>query len=124
MAELRLTEAESRLAEIVWANAPVPSPELVEICRRELDWAKSTTYTILKKLCDKGVFRNQSALVTALMSKDDLAAKQCRDFIDDSFEGSLPKFIAAFVGTSRLSDRQAEEIRSMIEKYKEQTNDE
>ncbi|MDR1820806.1 MAG: BlaI/MecI/CopY family transcriptional regulator [Oscillospiraceae bacterium] len=124
MAELRLTDAEARLAEIVWANAPVPSPELVELCKRELDWAKSTTYTILKKLCDKGLFRNDSARVTVLLSKEDLAARQCRDFIDDSFGGSLPKFIAAFVGTSRLSGRQAEEIRNLIEKYREEAGNE
>ena len=112
---INLTRAEEKLAAIIWREAPLTSPELVALAAEEINWKKSTTYTILKKLCDKGVFINDSANVIARLSREELAAKQSRRFVEDTFGGSLPKFIASFIGTEKLSAEQAEEIKRLID---------
>ena len=111
---ISLTPAEEKLAVIIWRNAPLSSPELVLITEQETGWKKSTTYTILKKLCDKGVFRNENAQVTILLTRDELIAHQSRVFVEEAFGGSLPRFIASFIGNDRISPEQAEEIRKLI----------
>jgi predicted transcriptional regulator len=93
--------------------------ELVKLCEKEMNWKKSTTYTVLKKLCDKGIFQNNNTLVTSLVKKDEFFGKQTRHFVEDIFDGSLPKFIAAFIGNSKLTDKQAEELKKLIDQHKE-----
>ena len=114
---ISLTEAESRLAALIWSAAPVGSPELVTLAEQALDWKKSTTYTVLKKLCDKGVFRNEAATVTVRLTQEELLARQSRGYVERSFGGSLPQFITAFFGGKRLTPEQAAELRQLIDDY-------
>ena len=118
-----ITEAEERLAEIIWREALLTSPELVALAETELNWKKSTTYTILKRLCGKGVFSNVNANVSVLLTRDELRAKQSRRFVEDIFGGSLPKLISAFIGEKPLSPKQAEEIRRIIDEYEGSEDD-
>ncbi|MDR0916135.1 MAG: BlaI/MecI/CopY family transcriptional regulator [Oscillospiraceae bacterium] len=119
MTEFRLTQMESRFAELVWAHAPIGSPELVKLCAREMDWKKSTTYTVLKKLCDKGIFVNENATVSVRLTKEAFYAGQSRRYIEDTFGGSLPGFLAAFIGGRKLTDGQAEELKRLIDAHVE-----
>ena len=114
---ITLTEAEEKLAAIIWRDAPITSPELVALAAREMDWKKSTTYTVLKKLCDKGVFKNENANVSVVFSRDEQIARQSRRYVEDTFGGSLPKFISAFFGGKRLTPEQAAELKRLIEEH-------
>lgn len=120
MKQNKLSESEYRFANIVWDNAPIKSPELVRLCEEKLGWKKSTTYTVLKKLCDKGIYKNENALVTVLIRKEQIQHSESQLFIDRTFEGSLPKFITAFMKNKKLSDAQAEELKNLIDSYKEE----
>ena len=115
MKEYKLSQSETRFAEIIWQNEPIGSGEMVKLCEKEMEWKKSTTYTVLKNLCEKGIFQNQNAVVASLIKKDDFYAKQSRRFVEDTFGGSLPKFLTAFIGGKKLSDRQAEELKKLID---------
>ncbi|MBQ9522188.1 MAG: BlaI/MecI/CopY family transcriptional regulator [Oscillospiraceae bacterium] len=115
MSKFTLGAVEARFADIVWDNAPITSGELVRICERELDWKKPTTYTVLRKLCQKGLFRNDNCTVTAVLSRDDFHAAQSEQFVSDTYNGSLPAFVAAFLSRKPLSDNEAAEIRRMID---------
>ena len=117
MEDYRLGVVETRFAELVWENEPVSSGELVKLCAKELEWKKSTTYTVLKKLCDKGLFRNSGGTVTALVSQKEYLSGQSKRFVADTFSGSLPAFIAAFAGSEGLSDRDIMELQKMIDDY-------
>ncbi len=112
-----LTAAEEKLAGILWRAAPLTSPELVALADTELGWKKSTTYTVLKKLCDKGVFQNDNAVVTVTLTREELAARQSRRFVEDTFGGSLPRFITSFFGGKKLTPEQADELRQLIEEH-------
>ena len=114
---IHLTAAEGRLAELVWRETPLASPALVALAERELGWKKSTTYTVLKKLCGKGVLRNESARVSAALTREELAARQSRGYVEDTFGGSLPKFLASFIGGGTLTPEQAAELRRLIEDH-------
>ncbi len=116
---LSLTAAEEKLASLIWREAPLTSPSLVALSAAEMDWKKSTTYTVLKKLCDKGVFRNDNANISVLLTKDELIARQSRGFVEDAFGGSLPKFVAAFIGGKTLTREQTSELKRLIEEYEE-----
>lgn len=119
MEEIRLGAVESRFADIIWENEPISSGELVKICEKELTWKKSTTYTVLKKLCEKGIFQNEKGRVTSLISKDELEAKQSERFVEDNFGGSLPAFIAAFTKRKSLSKKDMDEIKKMLDSFEE-----
>lgn len=119
MDNYKLGFVEQKFAELIWKNEPIASGELVKLCLRELEWKKSTTYTVLKKLCDKGIFKNENGTVTSLISKDDFFALQSKNFVDETFEGSLPAFIAAFTKKQKLSGKDIAEIRAMIDSYGE-----
>ena len=93
--------------------------QLVKLCEERLSWKKSTTFTVLKKLCDRGIFQNVKAVVSARISREEFYAGKSREFVDEAFGGSLPKFLAAFIGKSRLSSKQVEEMKSLIESYRE-----
>ncbi len=123
MQNLMLTEAEEKLAKLIWRDAPCSSPELVAVAEREMDWKKSTTYTVLKKLCDKGVFKNENANISVVLTRDELVSAQSRRYVEDTFGGSLPKFIASFCGGGRLTAKQAEEIRRLVDAYERSGDD-
>ncbi len=119
MNEYRLAQGEAKFAELIWLYEPITSMELVKLCEKEMNWKKSTTYTVLKKLCDKGIFRNDNTLVSSLITKDEFYARKSRRFVEDTFGGSLPKFITAFIGGGKLSDKQAQELKKLIDQHKE-----
>lgn len=114
-----LTEAEEKLASLIWSNVPLTSPELVTLAARELSWKKSTTYTVLKKLCEKNVFKNENANITVLLTREEQMARQSRRYVEDAFGGSLPKFITSFFGGKKLSPEQAMELKRIIEEHEE-----
>lgn len=115
MEEMKLGVVESRFADIIWQNEPISSGELVKKCDSELQWKKSTTYTVLKKLCERGIFKNEKGTVTSLISKDDFYSMQSERFVEETFEGSLPAFIAAFTKRKRLSSSEIDELKKLIE---------
>lgn len=115
MPEIKLGAVESRFAEIIWQNEPLHSRELVKLCEGELKWNRSTTYTVLRKLCDRGIFKNEGGTVASVLSRQEFYAVQSRQFVDDAFDGSLPAFIAAFTRRKDLSVEEAAEIRRMID---------
>lgn len=120
MDEWKLGPVETRFAELIWGHAPISSGELVKLCARELEWKKSTTYTVLKKLCDKGLFQNENGTVTVLRSKREFQSLKSRQFVDDAFSGSLPAFIAAFTQGGQLSQKDLQEIRALIDGYEQE----
>lgn len=115
MAEYKLGEIEMKFAEIIWNNEPIPSGKLAELCLEKLNWKRTTTYTVLKRLCDKGIFKNDKGVVTSLVSKQLFQAKQSEEFVEEAFAGSLPKFVAAFVSQKKLSADEIEELKRIIE---------
>ena len=115
MDKMTLGAVESRFADIVWSHAPIPSGELVKLCERELQWNKSTTYTVLRKLCNRGLFRNDKSMVTVVTPRADFYAAQTEQFVSDTWGGSLPAFVAAFLSRKGLSEQEAAEIRRMID---------
>lgn len=117
MEEIRLGAVEARFADIIWQNEPLGSGELVKICEKELEWKKSTTYTVLKKLCERGIFRNDGGVVTSRISREDFFAMQSEKFVENTFNGSLPAFLAAFTARKSLSEEEIAEIRNMIDSY-------
>jgi len=117
MADLELGIIQERFADIVWEKEPVGSGELVKICDKEFGWKKTTTYTVLRKLIDKGLLKNDNGIVTSLISKDEFYSSRSRQIVDESFKGSLPAFVAAFVSGKKLTSEEADEIRRMIDEF-------
>ncbi len=116
MVEYRLGEVEMRFADIIWKNEPLSSGELVKLCEKELNWKKSTTYTILHRVCERGLFQNEGGRVTSLVTKEEFFAGQSEQFIDDAFHGSLPGFLAAFTKRRKLSEKEIKELKEIIER--------
>lgn len=117
---MKLGAVESRFADIIWENHPLTTKELVKICENELNWKRTTTYTVLKKLCERGIFKTEDSTVSAIISKEEFQAMQSERFVDETFDGSLPAFIAAFTSRQKLSAEEITEIRKMIDSYKEE----
>lgn len=115
--KITLTAAEEKLAGLIWREAPLTSPDLVMLAEREMEWKKSTTYTVLKKLCDKGVFINDNANVSVVLTREELIAHESRRYVEDTFGGSLPKFITSFIGGKKLTPEQAAELRRLIDEH-------
>lgn len=115
MADMKLGIVESHFADIIWANEPLHSRELVKLCEQELSWNRSTTYTVLRKLCQRGIFQNEGGMVSSILAKEDFYAVQSEQFVEDTFNGSLPAFIAAFTQRKGISQDEAAEIRRMID---------
>lgn len=113
--ELRLGVIESQFAEIIWSNEPLPSGELVKLCEQKLGWKKSTTYTVLKRLCERGIFQNEKGMVSARMTKEEYDAAQSEKFVEENFGGSLPAFLAAFTTRKKLNKSEVDEIKKMID---------
>ena len=118
--ELKLAECDFRFMCVIWDNEPLSSRQLVELCSKELGWKKSTTYTTLKKMCEKGFTENKNTIVSALVKKDEVQAYAGNRFIENTFSGSLPSFLVSFLGGRKISDKEAEELKSLIDNYKEQ----
>lgn len=119
MADIKLAETEKRFAELVWQEEPVSSGELVALCAKKLNWKKSTTYTVLRRLCHKGILENKDAMVTSKIGKEEYMALCSEQVLEDTFEGSLPQFVAAFMSRKKLSRRQIDEIQKLIDDYKD-----
>ncbi len=119
MSDYQMGAVESKFADIIWENEPISSTELSKRSEEILKWKKSTTYTVLKRLCDKGIFQNNKGTVTSLISKQEFYSLQSEKFVEETFEGSLPAFLAAFSKRKKLSADEISEIRKMIDSYKE-----
>lgn len=117
MEDYKLGAVESRFADLIWSHEPLHSRELVALCQAELNWKKPTTYTVLRKLCERGIFQNVNGIVSARISRQEFYARQSEQFVQDTFDGSLPAFLAAFTTRKRLSQAEVEEIRRMIDTY-------
>ena len=115
MAEYRLGEVEMRFATLIWENEPIASGELAKLSEKELNWKKSTTYTTLKRLCERELFQNVGGVETSLVSKQLFLAKQSEQFIEDNFEGSLPGFITAFTSGRKLTRKEIVELQRIID---------
>lgn len=115
MGDIKMGAIEAKFAELIWENEPVGSGDLVVMCSRVLDWKKSTTYTVLRRLCERGIFQNEAGVVTSLISKKDYYAMQSEQFVEETFDGSLPSFLAAFTTRKKLSKQEIEELEKLIE---------
>lgn len=115
MAKYRLGEAESRFAELIWENEPLSSRELVDLSEQKFNWKKSTTHTVLRRLCEKGLFQNKDGKVTSLVSRDGFFAGWSEQFVEETFHGSLPRFFAAFASRKKISEQEIREIQKIIE---------
>lgn len=113
--DTNLGEVESTFAGIVWENAPLSTAELVKKCAAELNWKRTTTYTVLKKFCDKGIFHMENSIVTVLIKREEFYALKSKNFVDETFCGSLASFISAFASVRKMSDEEIEEIKKIID---------
>jgi len=120
MMDLELGAVQERFADIVWSHEPVSSGELVKICEKELNWKKPTTYTVLRKLCEKGLLQNVDGIVTSLIPRDEFYSVKSEQIVEGSFEGSLPAFIAAFISRKNITAQEADEIQKMIDAFKKE----
>ena len=116
--EIELGDVQEQFANIIWENEPVASGQLVKIADEKLGWKKSTTYTVLRKLCEKGLFKNEDGIVSSIISKAEFDGSRSTKFVEDNFKGSLPAFIAAFASSKKISDKEVDEIQSMIDELR------
>ena len=120
MSTPKVFESEYRFCLILWEHEPVKSTELVKLCEEQLGWKKATTYTVIKRLAERGILKSEDAVVSSLVSKDEVQASEIDELVEKTFEGSLPSFIAAFAKHKRLSAEDVEELRKMIDTYGEE----
>lgn len=118
MIEYKLGEVEMKFADIIWENEPLSSGQLVKFCEDKLQWKKSTTYTILRRVCERGLFKNEEGMVSSNVTKQEFLSNKTEQFIEETFQGSLPGFIAAFTSNRKLSDEEVEELKKLIERSK------
>ena len=119
MKDVHLAAMETKFADIVWANAPLTTRELISICDKELNWARTTTYTVLKNVSNRGIFKLENKTVSVLIPRDEFYAIQSENIVNKDFGGSLPAFLAAFTSRQKLSERDISEIRQMLDSYNE-----
>ena len=117
--EIQLGVIEAKYADMIWEHEPVTSSELVKMTAVEFNWKRTTAHNVLRRLIDKGLFKNENGLVTSVISREEFYSRQSRQYEEDTFEGSLPAFIAAFTQSAKLSKKEAEEIRRMIDQAEE-----
>ena len=120
----KIFESEYRFCLILWENEPVKSSKLVELCREHLGWKPTTTYTVIKRLSERGVLKNENTVVTSLVSKDEVQASEINEMVDRTFEGSMPAFIATFTKHRKMSDGELDEIQKMIDRYRKENKNE
>ena len=118
MSTPKIFESEYRFCLILWEHEPVRSKDLVRLCEANLGWKSTTTYTVIKRLAQRGVLKNENSIVTSLISKDEVQASELEQFVDRTFEGSLPAFVAAFTKHSKLSDKEIDAVQAMIDRYR------
>ena len=116
----QMTETEYKFAELIWEEEPIGSGELVKQCAEKFGWKKSTTYTEIKRLSQKGVLKNENAVVTPLVTREEVQAKESDEFVERTFDGSLPEFLTAFLGGKKLSRQEAEDLKALIDNYQEE----
>lgn len=119
MSEYQMGVIEARFADIIWGNEPIASAELAKRSEELLKWKKSTTYTVLKRLCDKGIFQNNNGTVTSLISKQEFYSARSERFVEETFDGSLPAFLTAFTARRNLSPEDVAHLRRMVASYEE-----
>lgn len=124
MEELKLYDAEYRLMEIVWELEPLSSTELYKACLPRLGWKKSTTYTMLRKLCERGILQNENSTVTSLVKREDVQRYESHAVVDKWFDHSLPRFLAAFLGEKKLTEEEAEELKRLIDESRKKREEE
>ena len=122
MDDLRLGAVEAKFADIIWENAPLSSGTLVKLCGTRLEWKKSTTYTVIKRLAERGVVHTENAVVTSLVQREDVQRAESRAFIAHNFHGSLPAFLTAFMGNSKLSKEDADVLHAMIDRFEQENS--
>lgn len=120
MNEMKLGVIESRFADIIWANEPLSTADLIAICQKELKWKRTTTYTVLKRLSERGLFKNEGGIVTSLLSRYEFYSLQSERFVEETFNGSLPAFLTAFTARKNLTPDEIAEIRRLIDAYGEE----
>jgi predicted transcriptional regulator len=118
----KIFESEYRFCLILWENEPIKSSSLVKLCQEQLGWKPTTTYTVIKRLSERGVLKNDDTVVSSLVSKDEVQASELNEMVNKTFEGSLPAFIAAFIKHSKLSDKDIDEIKKMIDEFRKEEN--
>ena len=114
-----MTEAEQELAQLIWEHEPLRSGELVRLAAEQLNWKKSPTYTVLRKICENGIFQNEQSVVTSRMSQKEYARRKGERYLEENYEGSLPNFVAAFLKRKKLSKKEIDELAELIEEYGE-----
>lgn len=119
----KIFESEYRFCLILWEHEPVKSSELVRLCQEQLGWKPTTTYTVIKRLSERGALKNEHTIVTSLVSKDAIQASEIDELVEKKFEGSLPAFVAAFIRHQRISDQEIDEIQKMIDRYRRENTD-
>lgn len=119
MADLQMGVVESRFADIIWENEPLSSSELAKRSEEELKWKKTTSYTVLKRLCDKGIFQNHKGTVTSVLSRTEFYSMQSEKFVEEAFNGSLPAFLTAFIARKNLTPEEVEQLRKIVAEYEE-----
>ncbi len=119
MAEIQLGLIEARYADMIWEHEPVTSSELVKLTAVEFNWKRTTAHNVLRRLIDKGLFHNENGVVTSVISRNEFYSRQSKKYVEDTFDGSLPAFIAAFMQSSKITADEAEEIRRMIDQAEE-----
>lgn len=115
MDDYKMGEVELQFADIIWENEPLGSGELVKLAAKKLEWKKSTTYTVLKKLCTKGIFKNQDSIVSSLLSREQYFGKQAKSLVQEGFGGSFPRFLAAFAAEEKMSKKEMDALRRLID---------
>lgn len=115
---MKLGDMEQRFAEMIWEHAPIESGELVRMCAQAFDWKKSTTYTMLRRLCDRGLFRNRDGIVEILLTREQFLSRQSKNFVKETFSGSLPRFLAAFAAEDKLSEDEITALEQLIASYR------
>lgn len=123
MKEIQLGVIEAKFADMIWEREPITSSELVKLSAAELNWKRTTTHTVIRRLCDKGLFRNDNGMLHAVISRQEFYACQSRKYVDETFKGSLPAFIATFTKYNSLTSDEAEEIRKIIDEAEENSNE-
>lgn len=118
----KVFESEYRFCLILWENEPVKSSKLVELCKEQLGWKPTTTYTVIKRLSERGVLKNENTVVTSLISKDEVQAGELNEMVEKTFEGSLPAFIAAFTKHQKISDKEIDAVQQMIDRFRKGEN--
>lgn len=119
MGELQMGAIESRFADIIWHHEPISTADLVKYSEEQLKWKKTTSYTVLKRLCNKGIFQNNQGTVTSLISRQEFYAMQSEKFVEDTFDGSLPAFLTAFTARKALTEEEVAHLRRMVAEYEE-----